>query len=147
MNNEQNKFDEGNSKRSLILKLIFLIVNIVILIYLYYLLSTFGANPLLISLILLFVFLTILGPFLKSKRKTYYSSIFPEKKRRKKEEYALIKKQSKRVLSQETQKRKIPDINLDFQYRKSTIRKCSNCGMIVANFVKKCPICGEEIKD
>ncbi len=42
-------------------------------------------------------------------------------------------------------KRRVPSVNLNFKYKKPVIRNCSNCGMILASFVKKCPICGEVV--
>ena len=129
MNDELKNNKRKNTKKSLTLKLIFLIGNIVILIFLYFLLTIFGANPIIIILILSFVFLLILGPFIRGNQKRYYSRLFPQKNRN--------------VKNENSQKKNGPSITLDYKYHKPFIRKCNNCGMILPNFTEKCPICGE----
>ena len=46
-----------------------------------------------------------------------------------------------------SQKRKIIPVDLNYKYRKPLIRKCDKCGMVVPNFVNRCPECGNVIKD
>jgi uncharacterized OB-fold protein len=43
------------------------------------------------------------------------------------------------------EKQKITPVNLNYKYRKPIINKCRKCGMILPNFVKKCPNCGEPV--
>ena len=130
------------TKKQVIYELILLLIVILILISLYYLFITFGALPIIIILIILFPFLLAIDPFLRERKKSLYSKIFPKKKKALNEDIIYRKKlRDSEVLS----KRRVPPINLNFKYRKPSIRKCSNCGMILANFVKKCPICGERI--
>ncbi len=139
--------EKQKSKKRVILKIFFLTVNILIILFLYFLLTEFGANPYIILLILLFVFLTFAGPLLRSKGKSFYSKMYPDKKeilkeraQRRREEY------EKRDEMKRIKLRQLNRINLDFKYSEPIIRNCDNCGMIMAKFVKKCPVCGKEVK-
>jgi hypothetical protein len=143
MSDELKNNKRKNTKKSLTLKLFFLFGEVILLIFLYFLLNMFGANLILIILILSFVFLLILGPVLRGNQKRYYSKLFPKKNRNVKDELSQIKGLKKRYIPKFYQKKKIPSITLDFKYRKPFIRKCNNCGMILPNFTEKCPICGE----
>ena len=132
------------TKKQVIAELILLIIVILILISLYYLFIKFGALPIIIILIVLFPFLLAVDPFLRERKKSFYSKIFPAKKKALKED---IKHRKKLRDVESSSKRRGPPVNLNFKYKKPAIRKCSNCGMIVANFVTKCPICGERINE
>jgi hypothetical protein len=142
----EKKNNNKVSPKTSILKLIFILVNFIILLYLYYLLSEFGVNPIIIILMLIFAFLTIVGPIYKSKRKRIYSSMFPDKNDlSRRNEIRLRKGFKKEVSINQSQSREFKPINLDITYRKPIIRKCSKCKMILPSHVKKCPICGEQI--
>jgi hypothetical protein len=131
------------AKKQLIVEFILLTIVILILISLYYLFINFGALPIILILIILFPFLLAIDPFLRERKKSLYSKIFPKKKKALKEEMAYRRKlRDTEIISKE-----IPQINLNFKYKKPAIHKCSNCGMILASFVKKCPICGERVNE
>jgi len=137
--------EKKKSKKSIIIRAFFLVIDLLIVIFLYNLFNEFGVNPFVIGLILIFVFLLFAGPLLGGKRKSLYSKIFPDKKakarekfQRKREEYE-IKDKIKQLKLQH-----LNQISLDSEYRKPIIRKCEKCGMIIPKFAKKCPICGRE---
>jgi len=132
------------TKKQLVFEFILLIIVILILISLYYLFISFGALPIIIILIILFPFLLAIDPFLRERKKSLYSKIFPKKKKSLKEDIEYRKKLRDTELSS---KSRVPPVNLNFKYKKPAIRKCNNCGMILASFVEKCPICGERINE
>jgi len=139
--------EEKSLKRGTIIKILLPILYLVVLIYLYYLLTEFGFNPLLITLILGFVFLSLLGLlFRKKKQKTLYSKMFPEKKKRRSE----MDHQNKVVKIEEEFEKPFPEnikaISLDFKYRRSIINKCESCGITITSFVKRCPNCGTKVE-
>ena len=65
---KQNEKKEYSHRR-LILTSIFLLINLLILLFLFALYFEYGATPLIIFLILLFAFLTFFSPFLRKKKK------------------------------------------------------------------------------
>lgn len=142
MANRSQNNNKKISKKRIILELILLIICIFILISLFYLFFTFGALPIIIILIVLFPFLMAIEPFLRERKKSFYSRIFPKKKKALKEDIIQRKKIRNGSVSS---KKRVPPVNLNFNYKRPAIRKCNNCGMILASFVKKCPICGEVI--
>jgi hypothetical protein len=130
------------SRKKLFLKLIGLILSIALLIYVYYFLVNFGWNPFIVSIMLIFIILVTIGPFLRRNKKGLYSRMFSDSKKRAHLQY------KKKLENEEIQtiESKIPKpINLDVEYRKPLINKCKNCGNIVPNFVKKCPFCDENV--
>ena len=133
----------GSSRKKAILKFSGIILYLVVLLYFYYILITFGFNPLIISILLVFIILSTIGPFLRPKKRKLYSRMFPDRanlSEQTKEEHVIIAK------NLEQQELRIPKpINLDFEYRKPIINKCKNCGNVVPNFVKKCPFCNKSI--
>ena len=133
-----------NPRKKIILKLIGLTIYTGIFLYLYYLLVNFGLNPLIVSILLIFIFLATIGPFLRPKRKNLYSRMFPNRKNGVNKDLKKTHDPKQKELSQ--LEAKIPKpMNLDFKYRKSIINKCKICGNTVPNFVKKCPFCNEVI--
>ena len=143
---ESEKIEENNFLRNNRLRIIFLIVYLVVLIYLYYVFLGFGINPMVAFIILLFLFVLVIGPVLYGLRKSLYSRMFIDKKGKAKGGYQQYKKAIKEQSKiPEHKPRNIRPVDLNFKYQKPLIGKCSNCGMIVAGFVKKCPLCGELI--
>ena len=149
------KEDKQELKKKFILRLVFIIISLLIFLYLYFLLSEFGANPFLIILILAFVFFIFSGPVLKKnffssllfRRKSNLFKISEKNKHRRfrieeKGRGKNIKNNSK--LEQNLSESAKP-INIDFKYQKPILRKCESCGMLLASFVKKCPLCGKPI--
>lgn len=134
------------SRKQVILKLIWIMLYLAIFLYLFYLLINFGFNPLIISILLIFIILTTIGPFLRRNKRTLYSRMFSDKKSK-----AKLSEQTNRKRTLEEKELQQPNlkiskpINLEFEYRKPLINKCKNCGNIVPNFVKKCPFCNENI--
>lgn len=134
------------SRKGTIIRLTLTAFYLLILLYLYYLLTQLGSNPIIIILLLSLVFLITIGPFFKKQKRTLYSRMFPDKKRQKSIE-------SKRVKNENTLEREAKQIqpkiskgiNLEFEYRRPLINKCENCGNIFPNFVRKCPFCNEKL--
>ncbi|MBD3254445.1 MAG: hypothetical protein GF383_05090 [Candidatus Lokiarchaeota archaeon] len=147
-----NKAEPSSSKKRnvllLISKLIGLIAYGFLLFFIYLLLMEFETNLFIVLLILSFVSLIFIGPFLKQRhKKRLYARIFPDKKKKLKEKYES--KRNKYAFSKQTESkiRDVEKIDLNFKYRKPLIKKCNKCGMIVPGFSKKCPKCGEPVLD
>lgn len=129
-----------NSNRIVVIKIIGIIIYLAINIYLFYFLIKLGFNPVIISILLLFIILVTIGFFLRSRKRKLYSRMFPQKK------YVQIRKEQIKNQKDQNQEIKIPKaVNLELEYRKPLIDKCKYCGNIVPNFVKKCPFCNENI--
>ena len=79
------------SRKQVILKLIWIMLYLIIFLYLFYLLINFGFNPLIISILLIFIILATIGPFLRRNKRTLYSRMFSDKKSR-----AKLSEQTKR---------------------------------------------------
>ncbi|MFW9897967.1 MAG: hypothetical protein ACFFDO_01735 [Candidatus Thorarchaeota archaeon] len=139
------KTTKKTSKRSATLKSILLLVNTIIILVLVVLFLQYGPNPIIIFFIFLLTIFTLVGPFLRRKKKSFYSRIFPDKKKARERQLAqkeFIKKRTEIITAQ---KEEITPIDLDVKFgksMKSVIRKCSNCGMTLISFAKKCPNCG-----
>ncbi|MFX1310144.1 MAG: hypothetical protein ACFE9M_07005 [Promethearchaeota archaeon] len=131
------------SKKSIIRNTFSLTLLLVGIFILYYILIEFQTNLIIVILIAIFILLTFVGLIFRSrKKKRIYDQLFPEKKR----QTQPIKRREEFRIDKEPDLKKISDINLNFKYRRPLIKKCENCGMIIASYVKKCPICGESIK-
>ena len=132
----ENKKEKSSKKNTV--SLVLLLIGLFIL---YYILIEFKTNIIIVILIISFIFLTFLGfIFRNRKKKKIYDDLFPEKQRRtqpikRREEY-----------KPEPDLKKLGNISLNFKYREPLIKKCENCGMVIASYVKKCPICGASIK-
>lgn len=142
MSNEeiQNRLN----RKKLIIRSIILVAYLSILLYFYFLLLEFGINPLIITLLVVFVFLTTIGPFLRRNKRSLYSRMFPDRRRKIKINNQKAQIKRKKGL-QQSQTKIFKPVNLDFKYRKSIIKKCENCGNIVPNFVDTCPFCKHQI--
>ncbi|MEE9377820.1 MAG: hypothetical protein V3V33_07260 [Candidatus Lokiarchaeia archaeon] len=141
MSNEITKTETNRKK--LIVRLVVLVIYLIILLYFYYLFINFGANPFIITLLIVFIFLTTIGPFLRKNKRSLYSRMFPDRKR-------LNNKNKERTFTKEkelklTQPKIFKSIDLNFKYRNPIIKKCENCGNIVPSFVKTCPFCKNQI--
>jgi len=142
---EKEVKDKAITRRRVILRFIVLIFYMLILMYLYYFLTQFGVSPLLISLIIIFVLLTLAGPLFRNIwKKSFYSKMFPDKKEQVQESHERpeFKIKSEKV---PVKPRTIKNVNLNFKYRRSIINKCENCGMTITSFAKTCPNCGKSI--
>jgi len=133
-------------RKKLIIRLIIFLVYLGILLYFYYLLIKIGINPFIITLLLVFILLISIGPFLRRNKRSLYSRMFPDRKRRSTSDF-----QKKKVIIPNKQHMKqneskvFKPINLDHNYRKPIINKCEKCGNIVPSFVKTCPFCKNQI--
>lgn len=144
MSNEE--IQKRLNKKKLIIWSIILVVYLSILLYFYFLLLEFGTNPLIITLLIVFLFLTTIGPFLRRNKRSLYSRMFPDRRSKikinnQKEQISIKRKKD----IQQSQTKIFKPVNLDFTYRKSIIKKCENCGNIVPNFVDTCPFCKNQI--
>ena len=143
---EPDKDKNRNSRKRFILKLTGITLYLIVIIVLYYFLISSGFNPIIISILLVFIILTTIGPFLRPKRRKLYSRLFSGKKGGSYTNEIIKKSQNKDQKELDQQELRIPKpVNLEFEYRKSLIKKCKNCGNIVPNFVKKCPFCNKNI--
>ncbi|MFW9943357.1 MAG: hypothetical protein ACFFFT_20145 [Candidatus Thorarchaeota archaeon] len=146
------KTNEKTSKRSATLKSILLLINAIIILILVALFYQYGPNPIIIFFIFLLAIFTLVGPFLRRKKKSLYSSIFPDKKEareRQRSQKEFIRKRTEIITSKEEEITP-NDIDLDIKFGKSlksVIHKCSNCGMTLTSFMKKCPNCGKSVID
>ncbi len=134
------KIEETKARKraNKIITSIALIILIVILIYLFIYLIEHHKMPFFIAfLITLFIFLFLLG-FILRKRKRSILSLFPQFRSKPSKEDRRIN-----YIAQLSKKPR-PDI-LKFNYRKPLIIKCPNCGMMLTNFMKKCPKCNIEL--
>lgn len=142
MTNE-TKPKESTPKR-ILFKFIILVIYLSVLIIFYAFLIRYGANPFVVVTVLVFVFLISVGPFLKRRKKSLYSRMFPDKKKR----MALNTQRRRDKFKIEERKPPQPKvfkhISLDFNYSTPLIGKCENCGNILPSFVKKCPFCGKQ---
>ena len=141
--NSETESKKSTPKR-ILLKFIILIIYLSVLIIFYNLLSGFGANPVVVVAILVFVFLISLGPFLKRKKKSLYSRMFPDKRKRIALNTQMRKEKFKIKEITQTQPKVFKEISLEFNYSTPLIAKCENCRNILPNFVKKCPFCGKQ---
>ncbi len=140
----ENKPDRGKINRKLILRFILILVYILILLFLWALLIEYGTNPLLLFILLLFIFLVTIGPLFLKRRKSMYSGLFPDKRQTRHLKRQKIKKRFvRRPQPEQTQPRIHKAINLDFKFSRPIISKCEKCGNIVPGFAKKCPFCGK----
>ncbi len=137
------KFKRFSTRRVILLILYFLIMLYVINLFI-----QFGFNPFVVAILLIFVFLTTIGPFFRKKnRKSLYSRMFPDRKRHQSQQ--RTRKKRRRIIEKkpiQIQPKIFKQIDLEFEYRKPLISNCENCRNILPNFVKnKCPFCGEQI--
>jgi hypothetical protein len=133
-------------KKSTIIKVSFLILYIVFLVYLYFIFIKIENNPIVIILILIFLFLVVFGMIFAGTKRI--SKLFQRKKKPVTRDYHRYKE----LVSQTTEpmletKEKMKKISLEFNYRKSLIHKCTTCGMILSSFSKKCPQCGKLVEN
>ena len=124
-------------------KTLVLIIYLVFVVWLFYILSISGINLVIILLLLGFMSLIVLGTFFRSKKKTIYSDLYPDKKRTKIQRPPRKIELKIETDSEKLQERKLRNIDLNFKYRKSLINKCENCGMIITGYKKNCPTCGK----
>lgn len=135
------------SKKSIIIRIIFIILYIILLFYLYNVFLGLGINDLIILLIIIFLILIVIGPLITGISKDLYQRLFQKvDKTKKKSDYEIYKEKLKYERPVHPKKSR-NNISLDFEYKKSIIRKCHYCGIIIPNFVKKCPNCGKPILD
>ena len=141
--------NEIESKKStpkrILFKFIILIIFLSVLIIFYTLLTRAGANPIVVLTVLMFVFLIVIGPFLKRRKKSLYSRMFPDKKKRVALNAQRRRDKFKIEIPKQTQPKVFKHISLDFKYTTPLIGKCENCRNILPNFVKKCPFCGKQV--
>ena len=142
---EKNIYNERKERK--FLRILLLIIFLSIIIFLYFVLVNLGINPFLVILMLAFVSLITIGSFfMKDRKKSIYSELFPDKKRNKIQRPPRKIELKIKAESEVFEKTKFRDVNLDFKYRKTIINKCENCGMIITSYKKYCPICGKSIE-
>ncbi|MFX1325428.1 MAG: zinc ribbon domain-containing protein [Promethearchaeota archaeon] len=130
--------------KSVFWRSIVLILYLIIIISLFYLLTVFKTNPLIIVLTITFVFLLLLGFYVRNRKARHlYAKMFPSKTKRTDQLYHQRKEFK---IEKEVDTKKLADISLDFKYRRALINKCENCGITLTSYVKNCPNCGSRIK-
>lgn len=151
MNTEKKRdfIEKEVNQRGYFVKILFLIIYLVLAVYLFYVLSVWGINLVIILLLLGFLSLIVLGTFFRQKKKSFYSELYPDKDRKKIQRPPRKIELKIETDSEKMQERKLRNIDLNFKYRKSLINKCENCGMIITGYKKNCPTCGKvfELKE
>lgn len=140
MTNEE-ELNQRKYRNKIVFSFVLMMVNLIIILYLYYLLTTVGVNFIIIFLIIFFAILMFIGPVVRGKRKTLYAKMFPEKRPGRSQRHPTMEE------FKVEKPKEVKNVNLDFKYQEPLIRKCKKCKMIVPKFTKKCPLCGEIIKD
>lgn len=148
MSEKTKEKEKAENLKSLTLRAILIILYFLIILYVIYLFIQFGSNPYVVGFLLIFVFLTTIGPFFRQKNeKSLYSRMFPDRKRHQPQQ--RTRKKRRPIIEKkpiQIQSKIFKPIDLEFEYRKPLISNCENCGNILASFVKdKCPFCGEQI--
>ncbi|MFW9880001.1 MAG: zinc ribbon domain-containing protein [Candidatus Thorarchaeota archaeon] len=139
-----SKTEEEFSHKRIILRSLVLILYLFIIFFLFYILTVFKTNPLVIFLIVGFVLLVLLGTIFRSRKsRKLYSKLFPNKKQKRNQQFY---RREEFRLNEVPRPKRLADISLDFKYRKALINKCENCGITLTSFVKNCPNCGSRIK-
>ncbi len=121
----------------LIFQLSLLIIFTIFIFYFYNSLINLGSSHPLALLIVFFSFLLFIGILFKGKE------IFTLFKRKRYKEQNEKEKYLKEFETHHI--RRIDHIQLDSKYKKPIVRKCSNCGILLPHFAKKCPNCGESL--
>ena len=151
MNTEKKRdfIEKEVNQRGYFVKILILVFYLVFVVYLFYVLSVWGINLVIILLLLGFLSLIVLGTFFRQKKKSIYSELYPDKDRKKIQRPPRKIELKIETDSEKMQERKFRDIDLNFKYRKSLINKCENCGMIITGYKKNCPTCGKvfELKE
>jgi len=138
---------EISSEKGISLKILLIIISLIVIIYLFIILMEFEINPLFIILILGFVLLLFIGfYFRKTKQKSIYSKMYPDKKKRRSQDFHRKLELKIETEPEKPVQKKFKEVNLDFKYRKSLINKCENCGMIITSNSKYCPKCGQALE-
>jgi len=144
-----NKENKGDSKekrinqRGNLGKILLLIIFLFVVVFLFYILLELGINPIIISLLLGFLSLIVIGSFfIKKKKNSIYSNLYPDKKRNKIQRPPRKLELKIESESEALARKKFRDVDLNFKYRKTLINKCENCGMIITGYKRNCPTCG-----
>ncbi|MFX1497601.1 MAG: hypothetical protein ACFFBH_08755 [Promethearchaeota archaeon] len=145
---EQSENKTSKKKSHAGIRLLLLIIYVILLFVIYQFFIITEHNLLVGILLSIFSFLIFVGPiFQYQKTKRMYQRLFPDKNKRIKEKYDKKRLEEKKKKDFEFYKKKIPmPIDLEYNYKKSLIQKCLNCGTIVPSFVKKCPNCGASLE-
>ncbi|MBY8987992.1 MAG: hypothetical protein KGD61_06020 [Candidatus Lokiarchaeota archaeon] len=138
-----NKGDKKLHQRGKIVKIVILIIYLVFAIILFYVLYINGINLVIILLLLGFISLIFLGSFFRQRKKSIYSELYPDKKRNKIQRPPRKLELKIENDSEKLVQTKLRNVSLNFNYRKSLINKCENCGMLITGYKKKCPTCGK----
>lgn len=137
------KMAEKAPQKKVIWKTIVLILYLVVIFFLFYILTVFRTNPLIIFLTITFVFLLFLGFYVRNRKtRNLYAKMFPSKKKRTDQQYHQRKEFK---IEEVPETKKLAEISLDFKYRRALISKCENCGITLTSYVKSCPNCGSRI--
>ncbi|NVM18007.1 MAG: hypothetical protein HWN80_09840 [Candidatus Lokiarchaeota archaeon] len=134
-------------QRGKLVRILILIIYLVFVVFLFYILSIIGINPFITILLLFCMSSIVLGSiFRKTKTKTIYSELYPDKKRNKNQRPPRKLELNIETDSEELVQKKLRNVDLNFRYRKSLINKCENCGMMITGYKKKCPTCGKDFE-
>ena len=146
MEGSENKTPKKKSHTGI--RLVFLIIYVILLFVIYQIFIITEHNLLVGVLLIVFSFLIFVGPIFQYQRtKRMYQRLFPDKDKRIKEKFDKKRLEEKKKKDFEFYKKEIPmPIDLEYNYKRSLIKKCLNCGTIVPNFVKKCPNCGASLE-
>ena len=152
MNNE-NKGDTKEKRmnqRGNLGKIILLIIYLFVVVFLFYILLETGINPVIIFLLLGFLSLLVIGSFfIKKKKDSIYSKLYPDKKRNRIQRPPRKLELKIEADSETLRLKRFRAIDLNFKHRKTLINKCENCGMLITGYKRNCPTCGRafELKE
>ena len=142
---KEKRMNQGNLG-----KILLLIIYLFVVVFLFYILVEIGIDLIIIFLLLGFLSLIVIGSFfIKKKKKSIYSELYPDKKRNKIQRPPRKLELKIEADSETLVTKKFRDVDLDFKHRKTLINKCENCGMIITGYKRTCPTCGRafELKE
>ncbi len=141
MNNTNNNKNNapGSNGQKLLVRVVIFILYVLFLFYLFHIFTNLGIEGFLSFLILLFFLLLMIGPVFFGFKSPFYARIFQKK--------TSIWTEKTKKDNKNSQSNKPRPFSTEINFRKPLIRTCPYCGMIVANFVKKCPQCSTSIID
>jgi len=131
-------------------KIILLIIYLIVVVFLFYILLETGINPFIIFLLLGFLSLLVIGSFfIKKKKDSIYSKLYPDKKRNRIQRPPRKLELKIEADSETLRLKRFRDVDLNFKHRKTLINKCENCGMLITGYKRNCPTCGRafELKE
>jgi RNA polymerase subunit RPABC4/transcription elongation factor Spt4 len=145
--NNGEPMEEKRRQRGIFVKILLLILSLAIIVFLIYILTSFGINPIIVLLLLACMASIIIGfIFRQKKKKSLYLELYHDKERNKIQRPPRKLEMKNDPDPKKLEQKRLRNVDLDFKYSKSLINKCENCGMTITGYKKKCPTCGKDFK-